>query len=106
MPNQPIPFVSLIIPMFNEIAGLDLLFSSLRDALRDVPARFELVVVDDGSTDGTRAILTKKLSGFDTWQFLVLARNFGQQAAYRAGLEAARGDAVIFLDADLQDPPR
>ena len=91
--------------MLNERPGLKLLFSTLRDAIATVPVDWEIVVVDDGSTDGTRDVLTQELSVFPRWQALILSRNFGQQPAYRAGLGAARGDAVIFLDADLQDPP-
>ena len=91
--------------MLNERPGLKLLFSTLHGAIATVPVDWEIVVVDDGSTDGTRDVLTQALSVFPHWQALILSRNFGQQPAYRAGLGAARGDAVIFLDADLQDPP-
>jgi glycosyltransferase involved in cell wall biosynthesis len=99
------PVFSIIIPMLNEREGLSLLFSTVQSAIASVPGGWEIVVVDDGSTDGTRDVVARELSKFDTWQVIILSRNFGQQAAYRAGLEAAKGDAVIFLDADLQDPP-
>lgn len=101
-----LPLVSLIIPMLNEREGLDALFAAVRKGIQNVPARFELVVVDDGSTDGTREVIEQKLATFPQWQIVVLSRNFGQQAAYRAGLGEARGEAVIFLEADLQDPPQ
>ena len=91
--------------MLNERPGLKLLFSTLHGAIANVPVDWEIVVVDDGSTDGTREVLKQELSVFPRWQALILSRNFGQQPAYRAGMGAARGDAVIFLDADLQDPP-
>ena len=91
--------------MLNERPGLKLLFSSLHGAIASVPVDWEIVIVDDGSTDGTRDVLMQELSVFRRWQALILSRNFGQQPAYRAGMGAARGDAVIFLDADLQDPP-
>lgn len=99
------PLVSLIIPMLNEREGIESLFSALRSATRDVPADFELVIIDDGSTDGTKDAVLAELRDFPRWQVVALSRNFGQQAAYRAGLEAAKGQAAIFLDADLQDPP-
>jgi len=99
------PLISIIIPMLNEREGLPLLFSTLRSAIAGESVRWEIVVVDDGSTDGTRDVLRKELAVFPRWQVLILSRNFGQQAAYRAGLGVAHGDAVIFLDADLQDPP-
>ena len=91
--------------MFNERAGLRALFDELARTLQNTPAEWELVIVDDGSTDGTRDVLVNELSRFPRWRVICLSRNFGQQPAYRAGLEQARGDAVIFLDADLQDPP-
>jgi glycosyltransferase involved in cell wall biosynthesis len=97
--------ISIVVPMLNEREGLPLFFSSLHSAIAKVPARWEIVAVDDGSTDGTRAVLAAELKRFPCWRVLILSRNFGQQAAYRAGLGAATGDAVVFLDVDLQDPP-
>jgi len=97
--------VSLVIPMLNERPGLRLLFDRLVGAIQGCPESWEVIIIDDGSTDGTRAALPAELARFPQWRLVVLSRNFGQQPAYRAGLEHARGDAVIFLDADLQDPP-
>jgi dolichol-phosphate mannosyltransferase len=97
--------VSLIIPMLNEREGLRLLFDRIAVAIKDTREDWEFVVVDDGSTDGTRDAVPGELARFPRWRLVVLSRNFGQQPAYRAGLEHARGEAVIFLDADLQDPP-
>ena len=97
--------VSLIIPMLNEREGLRLLFDRIAAAIKDTREDWEFVVVDDGSTDGTRDAVPGELARFPRWRLVVLSRNFGQQPAYRAGLEHARGEAVIFLDADLQDPP-
>lgn len=99
------PRISIIIPMWNEREGLKFLFDTLRKTLPSAVADWEIVVVDDGSTDGTREALAGELTGFAQWKAIFLSRNFGQQPAYRAGLDAATGDAVIFLDADLQDPP-
>lgn len=97
--------ISLIIPMLNEREGLEALFSALATLAEQVRDRTELVVVDDGSSDGTRELVTNHLARFKHWRLVWLARNFGQQPAYRAGLAAATGDAAVFLDADLQDPP-
>jgi dolichol-phosphate mannosyltransferase len=99
------PLVSIVIPMLNERDGLRSLFDRVARAIKDTPLEWELVVVDDGSTDGTRDVIAGELARFPRWRLVFLSRNFGQQPAYRAGLEHARGDAVIFLDADLQDPP-
>ena len=67
--------------------------------------RWQFVFVNDGSADRTRERLLAEAPRLGRWKFVQLSRNFGQQSAYRAGLEVAEGDAVIFLDADLQDPP-
>lgn len=99
------PCISIIIPMLNERDGLSLLFSSVSAATGSLPYEWEIIAVDDGSTDGTREAVISELKRFNRWKAVLLSRNFGQQAAYRAGLEVSTGDAVIFLDADLQDPP-
>jgi polyisoprenyl-phosphate glycosyltransferase len=99
------PLVSLIIPMLNERDGLKVLFDRLEKSLHREGVDWELIIVDDGSTDGTRLALPAELARFPRWQVIGLSRNFGQQPAYRAGLDHACGDAVIFSDADLQDPP-
>jgi dolichol-phosphate mannosyltransferase len=103
--GQRRPLVSIVIPMLNERDSLRPLFDRVAQAIKETPVDWELVVVDDGSTDGTRGVIADELSRFPRWRLVFLSRNFGQQPAYRAGLENARGDAVIFLDADLQDPP-
>jgi polyisoprenyl-phosphate glycosyltransferase len=97
--------VSIVIPMLNERAGLRSLFEQVKLAVKDTAVDWEIVVVDDGSTDGTREAVTAELKQFGRWRLVLLSRNFGQQPAYRAGIDHASGDAVIFLEADLQDPP-
>jgi dolichol-phosphate mannosyltransferase len=103
--SQQRPLVSIVIPMLNEREGLRILFDTIENSIRDTPVDWEMVIVDDGSTDGTRDMIAGELARFSRWRLVFLSRNFGQQPAYRAGLENSRGDAVIFLDADLQDPP-
>ncbi|NCW28423.1 MAG: glycosyltransferase, partial [Verrucomicrobia bacterium] len=100
------PMVSIVTPLFNEEAGIPRLALALGKVLnRECPLDWEWVAVDDGSQDMTFATIQKEITTAPSWQIVRLSRNFGQQAAYRAGLEAARGEAVVFLDADLQDPP-
>ena len=99
--------VTLIIPMLNESGGVPFLWSRLTDvASKLADDQFETVFVDDGSTDNTAALI-EQLSVTPTlsWKLVQLSRNFGHQAAISAGMMQASGEAMIFLDADLQDPP-
>lgn len=96
--------LSVVIPMHNEEAVLGALFARLDEVLpKDVSV--EIVCVDDGSRDGTAAALAARAAADPRLKVLLLARNFGQEAALTAGLEAATGDMLVLLDADLQDPP-
>jgi glycosyltransferase involved in cell wall biosynthesis len=97
--------VSCVIPCFNEGANLGTLLTQLEDILCAGVFDWEVLVVNDGSTDDTDAVARQwaELPGF---RYLSLSRNFGKEAALTAGLKAARGDAVIFLDGDLQHSPR
>ena len=103
MHNQPA--VSIIVPVFNEEEILEMLYRRTVEALELCGEPFELVLVDDGSDDKS----WEKMCGMaacDTRLVLVrLSRNFGHQVAITAGIDAARGDAVVLMDADLQDPP-
>lgn len=98
--------VSIVIPCYNEEDGIPYLQAELSRVLAGIPdCRFEILCVDDGSRDRTLDLLIA-LSGQDPrFQVLELSRNFGKEAALTAGIDAARGDAVIPIDADLQDPP-
>ena len=98
--------ISVILPCCNEAAVLPEMhrrLAQLGDRLRDV--RFEFIFVDDASTDETAFLLHELCAADDRVRGLRLSRNFGQQIATSAGLEHARGDAVVIIDADLQDPP-
>ena len=95
----------MIIPLWNEAESLPILFRRLSLLVMQLPIQWEFVFVDDGSTDATRELLLKSMDTLPNSKLVFLARNFGQQAAYRAGLDHVQGEAVIFLDGDLQDPP-
>ena len=98
--------VSLVIPMFNESEALGVLFARLDAVLPTLSAYdFEIVCVNDGSTDDTLALLHQQAVSRRDVTLVDLSRNFGKEAALSAGLFVARGDAVIPIDADLQDPP-
>lgn len=100
---RDLALLSVVTPMYHEEATAEAFYARLRDALGSIP--WELVIVDDGSTDGTPAIVAGLAAGDPRVKVVTLARNFGHQAALSAGLEHARGDAVVMLDSDLQDPP-
>jgi dolichol-phosphate mannosyltransferase len=89
--------------MYNEEATAEIFYERVCTALEGVP--FELVVVDDGSTDRTPQILDRLAASDPRVRVVYLSRNFGHQTALTAGLDHARGDAVAMIDADLQDPP-
>jgi len=97
--------LSVVAPFFNEEAGAAAFCDSVRAVLDKLGVSSELVLVDDGSTDATPQLLAEQAAGDDRVTVLSLARNFGHQAALTAGLDHARGDAVITMDADLQHPP-
>jgi len=101
--------ISVIIACYNEEAALPLLFSALKSALLPLTAAsahtFELLFIDDGSTDSTLAYIQSLPQNDFTVKYISFTRNFGKEAAILAGLRAFHGDAVCIMDADLQDPP-
>ena len=109
MPNTaaaPRPLVSIVCPFYNEGQGVDLFYTAITAMFATVPHMdFEVVCVDDGSRDDTLPRLVALTQHDKRIKVVELSRNFGKEAALTAGLEAARGDAVVPMDADLQDPP-
>jgi undecaprenyl-phosphate 4-deoxy-4-formamido-L-arabinose transferase len=99
------PVLSVIIPVYHESAGLALLFRRLYPVLEALHLPFEVIAVDDGSTDDSLSVLQAELKSRHDLRVLALARNFGQHAAVLAGFGAARGEWLISMDADLQNPP-
>jgi dolichol-phosphate mannosyltransferase len=97
--------VSIIIPVHNEAPNLRTLHSELTNCLSKLAYRFELIFVDDGSTDDSMEQLESLARRDKRIRLVEFARNFGKEAAISAGLHAARGDAAIMIDADLQHPP-
>ncbi|HAT10202.1 MAG TPA: glycosyltransferase [Planctomycetes bacterium] len=99
------PTYSIIIPVFNEEEVLPSLFPRLEALVSRLDASCEVLLIDDGSRDRSPEIITKALASFPWLRFIRFARNFGHQAALSAGYDFAQGDAVVCMDADLQDPP-
>ena len=97
--------LSCVIPCLNEQANLGVLLPELLATLAQEDCALEVIVVDDGSTDGTPEVMRHWAELHPEILYLRLSRNFGKEAALTAGLEAARGDAVVGLDADMQHPP-
>ena len=99
------PTVSVVVPVHNERETLAELYERLTDALRSEGRAYELLFVDDGSTDGSTEVLRDLAHGDPAVRVVVLARRFGQLAATLCGLARARGGSVVTIDADLQHPP-
>jgi polyisoprenyl-phosphate glycosyltransferase len=95
--------LSIVVPVLNEAQSIPLLLSSLHEALSNVT--WEVIFVDDGSTDETWGVLERSAAADSHVKMLRFSRNFGHQAAVTAGLDFAGGNAVVVMDADLQDPP-
>ena len=97
--------LSLIIPVFNEEEVLRASYERMRDAMEKTGYPYEIIYVNDGSRDGSMAIL-REIAGQDQKvRMLSFSRNFGHQTAVTCGMDAAAGDALIIIDVDLQDPP-
>jgi glycosyltransferase involved in cell wall biosynthesis len=96
---------SIIIPVKDESEGLEHLFDRLMPILKQLPTKYELVFVNDGSSDNTLELLIEKQQKIPEIVVIDLSRNFGKESALFAGFENCRGDAGISIDADLQDPP-
>jgi glycosyltransferase involved in cell wall biosynthesis len=103
--NTETPELSVVIPVFDEAANLPRLVEELAAALRPLGRRFEVLFVDDGSTDGSPAVLRGLAAVLPGMRRLRFPENRGQTAAFAAGFRAARGRFVVTLDADLQNDP-
>lgn len=104
--HRPVdPLLSLVVPVFNEEESIDLFLDTVIPLLEKASLRFELVFVNDGSRDGTFARLFDRGRRDRRIRIVNLSRNFGKEAALTAGIDHAKGDILIPMDIDLQDPP-
>lgn len=101
--DRTLRLLSVVAPLYEEEALVEAFYARVQAALEGIS--FELVLVDDGSTDRTPELLAALAARDERVRVVQLSRNFGHQTALTAGLDHARGDAVVMLDADLQDPP-
>jgi dolichol-phosphate mannosyltransferase len=99
------PNLSVVLPVFNEEHNIPELHRRLLAALHALALSYEVIYVDDGSSDRSRGLLSELAQKDSRVGVLILSRNFGHQVALSAGLDYARGDGVILMDSDLQDPP-
>jgi dolichol-phosphate mannosyltransferase len=99
------PVFSVIVPVYNETDCMDELYRRVKAVMEQTKETWELVLVDDGSTDGSSDIIRKYAKTDAHIRPVIFARNYGHQIAVTAGMDYSRGDAVIVIDADLQDPP-
>ena len=105
MPALRSPHLSIVAPVFNEKDSVPELYRRLQSALSALKFPWELILVDDGSTDGSAEVILDLSRRDRRVRPVLFARNFGHQIAVTAGLDHARGQAVVIIDADLQDPP-
>ncbi|HNO43416.1 MAG TPA: glycosyltransferase, partial [Ottowia sp.] len=99
------PDVSIVVPIYNEVDNLPDLVERIAAAMAGQALSFELLAVDDGSSDGSRARLRELAAGRPWLRPVLLARNYGQSSALQAGFDRVRGRYVVTLDADLQNEP-
>ena len=99
------PVISVVIPMRNEADNINKLFQRLESVLAGMDETFEIICVNDGSIDDTEKQLREKIKTFSCLKVVSLSRGFGKERALSAGLDRVGGDAVVVLDADLQNPP-
>src|SRR5687767_14987746 len=98
--------ISYVLPVYNESLGIEKFYKELRKATdKKTDYKFEFIFIDDGSKDNSFEILKKLNKADPRIGILQFSRNFGHQMAITAGLDYAKGDAVIVMDTDLQDPP-
>jgi glycosyltransferase involved in cell wall biosynthesis len=99
------PELSVVIPLYNEVESVEPLYEELHQVLDDLGRSYEVIIIDDGSRDGSFFKLKAVHERDSRWRIIRFRRNFGKTAAYSAGFAAARGELIMTLDADLQNDP-
>jgi glycosyltransferase involved in cell wall biosynthesis len=99
------PFLSIVAPCYNEEEVIDIFLEKIFEVLQRLGRSFEIIFVNDGSRDNTLEVLKAKSQKYAGVRVINLSRNFGKEAALTAGIDASRGEVVVPIDVDLQDPP-
>src|SRR5437773_6049242 len=99
------PYLSLVIPAYNKLESIPVLLERVGAALSQTGKEFEVLIVDDGSTDSTPKLLEEGMQKYPWLRVIRMAKNGGQSAAFEAGFGAARGEIIATIDADLQNDP-
>src|ERR671912_2287721 len=105
MNSKPTKKISFVVPVWNESSNIGVLYEELSDRLAEIHYNYEIIFVDDGSTDNSLQTIKDLAETNDHVFYVELSRNFGHQYALKAGLDIAEGDCVISMDCDLQHPP-
>jgi glycosyltransferase involved in cell wall biosynthesis len=103
--SEPAPYLSLVIPCYNEEENVPTLLQRVEAALQPLGKPFEVLIIDDGSTDATTRLLEEAMRRLPWLRVIRMARNGGQSAAFEAGFDVARGEIIATIDADLQNDP-
>lgn len=104
--GQPELALSVVMPIFNEAGNIERLYKELTAALRELGREYEVIAINDGSSDKSAKLLNALQARDQRWHIIHFRRNFGQTAAMAAGFDAARGEIVVTMDADLQNDPQ
>jgi len=104
-PRPPDPLISVVVPVYNEEESIEAFLAAVTPELQKSGLRYEIIFVNDGSTDSTLPLLIGRTENDPHVRAVNLSRNFGKEAAMTAGLDQAQGDAAVLIDVDLQDPP-
>ena len=104
-PVISVPIISVVLPIYNELESLSLLLNSVVDTLEAIHIPYEIICVDDGSTDGSAQWLREVGQKYPTVSSVLLRRNYGQTPALAAGFDYAKGQTIVTLDSDLQNDP-
>src|SRR5258708_38169179 len=102
---QDAPTLSVIVPVFNEQDALPHTYQRLDEVLNSLACSYEVIIIDNGSIDDTEAIAQRIVRENLRWRYIRLSRNFTYQNSTTAAMAMAHGEAIVVIDADLQDPP-